>query len=110
MWTARVRTNALALTDPFDFTDLTLIERYNKPDTLTISGDLSDIAPVVHPGWGVVLTDDDGKQRFSGWATPITRNGDGTGSVSFIGDLTLLWDRICWPTPANAWTAQTTAL
>ena len=26
-----------------------------------------------------------------------------------MGDLQLLWDRICWPTPASAWTSQTSA-
>jgi Siphovirus ReqiPepy6 Gp37-like protein len=114
MWTARVRTAAHALTDPFLFSELTLVERYGQPDSLLIVGQIDDLRPAMDTNTGVVLTDDNGVQRFSGVPPQlpklkVERRGNGTATLTYDGDLVHLWDRYCWPTPAAAWNAQTTA-
>jgi len=110
VWTPRKRAKTTnTLVDPVIFSELVLIERYNQPDTLSITGRLDDVRALMQEGSGIYLVDDLARPRFSGWATPIERRGDKTGTVTYIGDLTLLWDRFCWPTPANAWTNQTSS-
>jgi hypothetical protein len=109
MWTPRVRDPDLSLTDPFLFSELVLIERYNQPDTLSVTGNIDHLRPALQEGSGIYLVDDTGRPRFSGFATSIERRGDKTATIVYTGDLQVLWDRICWPTPTAAWTAQTTA-
>lgn len=114
MWTPRVRTSALALTAPLLFTKLTLVERYGEPDTLLVEGDIEDLRPAFATTSGVVVFDADGQQRFSGIRPRhpgrfVTRTGDGTAQLSYEADLSRLWRRFCWPTPAAAWSAQTAA-
>lgn len=105
-WTARVRTNTLALTDPIEFTEATLVENFNAPDMLAMDGWLSKLGPALVPSYGIVLFDELGVQRFSGVLTSAERRGDGTGTLIFAGDLVRLWWRLCWPTPASAWSAS----
>jgi hypothetical protein len=112
-WTPRVRLADLTLADPILFEDLILIERYGQPDALSITGHIDDLRSAFQPGSGIVLVDDNGVQRFSGVAPQfpkvfVERRGDHTATINYDADLVHLWERTCYPTPANAWTAQTT--
>ena len=106
LWTPRIRQPDRTLADPVLFTELELIERYNQPDTLLLTGDIEDLRAALDPGSGIYLIDDRGRPRFSGYADSIERRGDQTAAVTYKGDLTVLWERICWPQPTSAWTAQ----
>lgn len=113
-WTCWVRGTDLLPGDPVLFGQLDLIERYGPPDTLVLSGDIDDLRPLLNIDLGVLVYDDTARCRFSGVYPPnpnigLVRNGDGTASLTFWSDTTRLWERYCWPTPAAAWTAQTTA-
>lgn len=102
-WTLRVRTADLGLTDPIDVNQLTLVENYNLPDTLVLDGRLARVQPALVTGSGIVVFDETGALRFSGFLSRVERNGDGTAALVYKGDLARLWDRWCWPVPANAW-------
>jgi hypothetical protein len=106
VWTVRARTLDLRLVDHIRFTQLSLVERYNQPDTAVLQGTLPDLAPLLAPGMGAVLYDGP-TQRTSGVVTDLERHGDGTAQVTLAGDLIRLWDRICFPDPANQFYAQT---
>lgn len=110
-WTARVRKADLSLDEPILYSSLTLVENLNLPDTMLIEGPLDWIRPAMDPGSGIVVADENGTRRFSGVSTNMVRNVDGTGSITFDGDLVTLHDRIVWPVPAGAFTAagQTSA-
>lgn len=113
MWTPRVRHADLSLHEPFLFSELTLVERVNLPDTLSITGFWEDLRPAFDVSSGVVLWDDDGVQRFSGLRAPhpsprVTKRGDGTATLNYASDLLRIWDKHIYPTPANVWTNQTT--
>lgn len=105
-WSARFRTPDLQLTDPVEFTQTTLVENYGVPDMLQLEGRLVDLRPGLVPSQGVVVSDDQGRQRFSGVIDPagIERRGDGTGTVMYASDTVLMWWRHCYPVPANQWT------
>src|SRR5215212_3993457 len=107
MWTIRARTLDLRLTDHIRFTQLSLVERYNQPDTAVIQGTLGDLAPILSPGMGAALYDGT-TLRSSGIVTDIERHGDGTTQVTLAGDRIRLWDRIAYPNPAQAFGSQTT--
>lgn len=107
-WLARTRHGDLSLSDPLDFSELQLVENYGPPDTLTLTGDVDDLAPAAKPGRGCVVWDDEGEQRFNGLATSIERRSDGSLTVVFASDKLRLYDRILYPTPTASWTAQTT--
>jgi hypothetical protein len=114
MWTPRVRLANLTLADPLLFEELTLIERYGQPDTLSITGNIEDLRPAFNPTSGLILVDDNGVQRFSGVAAQypihfLERRGEGRATLTYHSDLVVLWERECWQTPTNAWTNQTAA-
>jgi hypothetical protein len=114
MWTARVRTAAHALTEPFLFSELTLVERYGPPDSLVISGQIEDLRPAFDLNSGIVVWDETGRMRFSGVPPQppkpkLERRGDGTAVLAYESDLVHFWDRLCWPSPSFAWSLQTTA-
>lgn len=106
MWTVRARTLDLRLVDHVRFTGLSLVERYNQPDTAVLQGTIGDLGPLLAPGMGAVLHDGP-TQRASMVVTDLERHGDGTAQVTLAGDLIRLWDRVCYPDPANAFFAQT---
>jgi hypothetical protein len=106
VWTVRARTLDLRLTDHIRFTQLSLVERYNQPDTAVLQGTLPDLAPLLAPGMGAVLYDGP-TLRTSGVVTDLERHGDGTAQATIAGDLIHLWDRICYPNPAQAFGSQT---
>lgn len=99
MWTVRARTVDLRMVEPVPFSSLSLVERYNQPDTCVLTGHSSDLAALAVPGAGAVLFDGS-TQRVSGVVTDIQRFGNGTTQVTLTSDLVRLWDRICYPNPA----------
>lgn len=114
MWTPRVRAVDLTLGDPLLFSSLTLVERYGPADTLLIEGDVDDLRPAFDPPTGILLVDDTGRQRLSGVPPThpklkVDRRGDRTATLTYEADTIRLWEHFCWPTPAAAFTAQTTA-
>lgn len=112
-WTPRVRRADLTLDEPVGYSTLTLVENLGTPDVLLLEGDLEQLRGAFPDDGsldhGMVVADDTGTRRFSGVLSNPVRNVDGTGTVSFDGDLVRLRDRFVWPTPANAWTSQSTA-
>jgi hypothetical protein len=106
VWSVRARTLDLRLTDPVRFTQLSVVERYNQPDTAVLQGTTHDLAPVLVPGMGAVFYDGP-TYRTSGVVTGVERHGDGTAQVTLTGDLVRLYDRVCYPDPGNAFIAQT---
>jgi hypothetical protein len=110
-WSARLRTPALAVDKHVKFSTATLVENYNAPDMLSISGRQSDLAGGMSPSWGILLTDSDGTQRFSGVLTSIEELGNGTANLIYTGDMVRLWHRVCYPVPSAAWSTagQTSA-
>lgn len=113
-WSVAVRATDLMPGDELPYARLDLVERYGPPDTLAIAGDIDDLRAALDLDLGLLVHDQAGKLRFNGVLPPwpnqgIIRNGDGTATLTFWSDTTRLWERICWPTPANAWTSQTSA-
>jgi hypothetical protein len=106
VWTVRARTLDLRLVDPVRFTQLSVVERYNQPDTAVLQGTVHDLAPVLVPGMGAVFYDGPA-YRTSGVVTGVERHGDGTAQVTLTGDLVRLYDRVCYPDPANTFWEQT---
>jgi Siphovirus ReqiPepy6 Gp37-like protein len=109
MWSARMRHGNLTLNDPVDFAELELVENYGPPDTLSLTGDLDQLRPVLKPGRGCVVWDGNGVQRFNGVIQSIERRGDQTATATFVSDLQRLWDRITYPDPTASWEAQSLA-
>lgn len=107
MWTVRARTLDLRMVDHIRFTKLSLVERYNKPDTAVIDGSTADLAPLLAPGMGACFYDGP-TYRSSGVVTAMETRGDRTSQVTLTGDLVRLWDRICYPTPGQPFSGQTT--
>jgi hypothetical protein len=107
VWTVRARTVDLRMVDHVRFTQLSMVERYNTPDTAVLQGATTDLAPLLAPGMGACLYDGT-TQRMSGVVTDIERHGDGTAQVTLTGDLIRIWDRIAYPNPAQAFGSQTT--
>lgn len=105
MWTVRARTADLRLVEQVPFSQLSLVERYNQPDTCVLTGNTVAMAPLAVPGVGAVLFDG-ASQRVSGVVTDIQRFGNGTSQVTVTSDLVRLWDRICYPNPGLVFTAQ----
>lgn len=106
MWSVRVRNADLTLRDPISFTSATLIENYNSANMFQVTGRISDLREALDTTRGVVVWDETNLQRFCGFCSDVERRWDGTATITFTGDLAKLGWRICWPTPANAWTAQ----
>lgn len=105
-WTLRQRSSSRTLGQVHTDWAGDLVERCNLPDTLSVKGPLGALRPLLTPGGGCTLEDDDGV-RFSGPLTSFTKSGNGTCSATFASDLIWLWGRICYPAPAVAWSAQT---
>jgi hypothetical protein len=103
-YAARVRTNTLAPSDDVTFRKATLVESYNAPDMLMLSGRQDELRQARVPGNGIMLTDDAGVRRFSGFLSSVQETGDGNCDLIFTGDLVVLWWRVCYPVPANDWT------
>lgn len=95
----------LNLLDEVKFSSFTLVQNFNAPGTLQISGRLEFIRQLLQPGYGVVLRGDDGT-TFSGRLTSAQRKGDGTGVAIYNSDLVTLWDRVCYPNTNLAWDSQ----
>jgi hypothetical protein len=105
-WSARVRNADLTLRDPITFTSATLVENYNSANMFQVAGRISDLREALDTTRGVVVWDEANTQRFCGFCSDVERRWDGTATITYTGDLAKLGWRICWPTPANAWTAQ----
>jgi hypothetical protein len=106
-WALRARAADRSAGAFAEFTSATLVERYGLPDTLQIVGRARDLGDFVTPGSGCTFADESGGRRFNGLLTQIVRKGDGTGVLTWAGDDLRLWDRIVYPDPAHAITAQT---
>jgi hypothetical protein len=85
---------------------LTVVERYLLPGSWSVTGPVDALADLLTPGSGAVISRG-GDQVMSAAATRIERHGDRTVTVSGVSDLALLADRIVYPNPAQAITAQT---
>lgn len=112
LWQARVRTPSLDLVQPISYAGATLVENFNAPDMLSLTGSIDRLAGAALPGYGVILTDDARAQRFSGSLTSIEVNGDTKQfNLTYASDLACLWRRIVWPSPGAAWAtgSQTSA-
>lgn len=103
-WTLRQRTG---LTGGAIYQDWagTLVENFNLPDMLQVTGQASHLASLLVTGGGCTLEDDNGL-RFSGPLTELTVNGDRTATATFASDLIWLWGRYCYPNPAVTWALQ----
>jgi hypothetical protein len=104
-WTARLRDPDLNLLDEVDFSEAVLVQTYNAPSTLALTGRLSNIRPLLQPGYGLLLRNSDG-QQFSGRLIQATRRGNNTGTAMYVGDTIRLWDRLCYPNTNLAWDSQ----
>lgn len=106
-WTLRARTAALGRGAIVRDWSAVLVERWNRPDTLQVTGRTDSLRDLFALDGGVTLADDTGV-RFSGPLSSLTRKGDRTCTLTFESDLIRLWERITYPTPSAAITAQTT--
>lgn len=114
-WTLRGRAANLSAGAVVSDWTATLVERWNLPDTLQVSGRWTDLWPLYSTSVGVdVLTGgctlhDGSGRRFSGLLAQVVEYID-TDQVmlTFESDLIRLWGRIVYPDPAHAWTAQAT--
>lgn len=114
LWEVHPRDADLGRTyDPVTlWTELTVVERYNEPDTWTLSGPASALA-LFTPGMGAIL-DRDGQQVTSGQVRSIDRTAqadeqtgrwDDTITLGFVSDLDELWSRRVYPDPTHVLTA-----
>lgn len=85
---------------------LTVVERYNVPGSWQLTGPLDALRSLLTPGTGAVISRG-GDQVMSGPVTRVDRRGDGTAVITGASDLLWLADRIVYPNPAQAITAQT---
>lgn len=107
-WVASVRLPDDRLADPVTYGTATVVENYNGPDMLMLTGRADDLTAQFYPGYGIVVDDDHGNQRFSGRVTSLEELGDGTANLAFTGDLIWTSWRGCYPNPAVQWSAQGT--
>jgi ReqiPepy6 Gp37-like protein len=105
-WSLRVRNPDRTVGAFGEYTSATLIERFNTPDTLQVSGRAADLSDFAILGSGCTLADDSGARRFNGPLTQLIRRGDGTCTLTWTSDLIWLWDRIVYPNSAQAITGQ----
>jgi len=116
-WDVHPRDAGLGRTlDPLArWSELQLVERFNTPDTWTITGP-ANVMSVFAPGMGCLL-DRDGEQAASGQVRSIsrTRRTDRTTgivtneiTVGFVSDLEVLADRRVYPDPAKVLTPSLT--
>lgn len=115
-WTLRARAANLAGGAVInDWTSLVLVQRWNLPDTLSITGQWADLQALYQDGsgndvltGGCTLNDDTGR-RFSGLLSIVEEDIDAdTVTLTFESDLIRLWERNVYPDPAHAWGSQTT--
>lgn len=115
LWEIHPRDADLGRTlDPVSgWTELELVERFNLPDTWTLTGPV-EVMRVFEPGMGCLL-DLDGEQVASGQARTFVRTRvtdpesgqvENTLTVGFVSDLDVLADRLCWPVPSHALTTS----
>lgn len=104
------------LTRTFDplsrWTELTLVERYNSPDTWVVKGPRDALEPFTTPGAGCIL-DRDGVQVTSGQAgNPRRYVEDGREflEVGFTSDLDELAGRVVLPLPSKVLTSTPTEI
>lgn len=95
------------------WTAMTLVERWNKPHTWTVTGPAGALE-VLAPGMGMVI-DRDGAQIASGKLRSLSRSAstdETTGAwreeitAAFVSDADDPWGRIVLPTPGHALTNQ----
>ena len=103
-WTASMRAPDFSLLDDVRFTSATLVENYDNPDMLSLTGTWDGLRPVMEPGFGLLLQDDFGNQRFSGHLVDIDKQGTKRATLIFAADTVRLWWPICWPKPTAPWT------
>lgn len=109
-WVASIRLPDYRLADPISYGTMTLVENFNvQPDMLMLNGRADELTAMFAPGYGLVVDDDFGNQRFSGRATSFEELGDGTANLAFTGDLVWASWRACYPNPALQWSAQNRA-
>lgn len=115
LWEIHPRDADLGRTlDPVSgWTELVLVERFNLPDTWTLTGPV-EVMQAFEPGMGCLL-DLDGEQVASGQARTFVRTRvtdpesgqvENTLTVGFVSDLDALADRLCWPVPSHALTTS----
>lgn len=114
-WTLRGRTAALGRGEIINGWSGVLVERWNLPDTLQVTGTYANLWPLYRAAvdgpdrldGGVTLNDSTGR-RFSGVLSGFDEDIDtDTVTLTFDSDLTRLWGRDVYPDPANTWAAQT---
>jgi hypothetical protein len=88
-----------------EFTEATLVERYNLADTLQVTGNVAQLSPFIVPGYGCTLADSTGTRRFNGYLSQIDRTAT-TCTLTYTGDLGQLWNRFVYPDPAHSITSQ----
>jgi hypothetical protein len=112
-WMIQPRTNGLVRAfDPVRFwSQLTVVERHNvldvAPGTWQVTARNEGLDGLLTPGNGVILFRN-GQEIMSGPITSIAR-GETVSTVSGLADTDLPNDRILYPDPARAITAQTKA-
>lgn len=113
-WTLRGRTAALGRGAIINDWSAVLVERWNQPDTLQVTGTYANLWPLYQAAeggpdkldGGVTLNDSTGR-RFSGVLSGFDEDNDtDTVTITFDSDLARLWGRDVYPDPANAWNAQ----
>lgn len=113
LWEVHPRDADLGRTlDPVSgWTELTVVERYNEPDTWVLVGP-AEVLSGFTPGMGAIL-DRDGEQVSSGQLRSIARTAEAdeqTGqwadvvTLGFVSDLDELWTRRVYPDPAHVLT------
>jgi hypothetical protein len=100
-----------------DYTDLTVVPRYNAIGAMTmgISAD-SPFAPLLIEGNGLIVKTAAGDTVLSGpirtpdWQRSTTDGGSGKLTVGAVSDDELLARYTCWPVPTAAIGSQTTSV
>ncbi len=91
----------------------TLVEQYNAPDVLTVTGPLDVLAPLAVQGSGVRLESDEATDVYLlSRLNPASSTSDGVYSeeytLVYTSMTSWLWARITYPDPSKAWGSQTT--
>ncbi len=92
----------------------TLVEQYNGPDVLTVTGPLDVLAPLAVEGSGVRLESDEASDVYALSTLAPSSSTDGglyseQYTLTYTSMTSWLWSRITYPDPSRAWESQTTA-